>query len=408
MIHLGFILKRILLDLAKRATYPYLPFPMKTRDDRAHLEATMRWLVRAAQHGEGGVSSHYSLLSGKWLPPFPETTGYIIPTLFDYARFSSDKSSFDLAVQLTDWLIDVQLDSGACMGGNYSRRKRKGGAPIIFNTGQNIFGFLRSFQETGNEKYLEAAIRAGDFLVAQTGTEGCWNQALHHNLPHTYNTRTSWALLQLHEVSGVEKYCDVALINLEWAVEQQHDNGWFDNASFKPGELPNTHGLAYTTRGLLECYFLVHKGWLLVAAQRTADTFLRLFEIRKQLYIFWDERLQNHGKYFHRQKGRHICLTGNIQFSLIWMRLFELIADPTYLNAAFKMLDHVKLYQDLMSRNDGIRGGVPGSFPIYGSYSSLKYPNWAAKFFADALIKKVTIMSNPCLFETDKPQPDSV
>jgi hypothetical protein len=29
---------------------------------------------------------------------------------------------------------------------------------------------------------------------------------------------------------------------------------------------------------------------------------------------------------------------------------------------------------------------VAGSFPIWGRYAPLSYPNWAAKFFVDALL----------------------
>ena len=56
------------------------------------------------------------------------------------------------------------------------------------------------------------------------------------------------------------------------------------------------------------------------------------------------------------------------------------------------MVDFVKFLQDTSSKNPGIRGAVPGAFPIFGSYSFLKYPNWAAKFFADALMLKIRLL----------------
>jgi hypothetical protein len=33
-----------------------------------------------------------------------------------------------------------------------------------------------------------------------------------------------------------------------------------------------------------------------------------------------------------------------------------------------------------------MRGAVKGAFPIYGKYGSYEYPNWACKFFIDALL----------------------
>ncbi|MGF1595582.1 MAG: hypothetical protein ACFCVK_01410 [Acidimicrobiales bacterium] len=33
-----------------------------------------------------------------------------------------------------------------------------------------------------------------------------------------------------------------------------------------------------------------------------------------------------------------------------------------------------------------IRGAIKGSHPIWGRYAPLGYPNWATKFFLDALL----------------------
>ena len=397
---LVYILSKSIRDVIDRKKHAHLPFPMKGEGDEEHLRQTMQWLARAAEHGEGGVSSHYSLLRGTWLPPFPETTGYIIPTLFDYARHSGDASYADLAVCLTDWLAEVQLENGACMQGGYDRRKGKN-KPIVFNTGQNIFGFLRAFEETGEEAYMDSAGRAGDFLARSVDERGLWNQALHRDIPHTYNSRSAWALLELHEVTGDARYAEVARANLDWAVAQQTEDGWFRNANFKPGELPNTHGLAYTTRGLLESYRFTQEASYLEAARKIANKFQRLFEIRKHLYVFWDANWKNHGKYFPQMQGRHICVTGNVQLALVWMRLFELVEEAPYVSSAFKMIDFVKTLQDLNARREGVRGGVPGAFPIFGSYSSLKFPNWAAKFLADALMLKLRLMQDARLTKTE-------
>src|SRR5262249_51573880 len=94
------------------------------------------------------------------------------------------------------------------------------------------------------------------------------------------------------------------------------------------------------------------------------------------------------------------CLTGNAQLALLWLQIAEHGGDVRFVNAAFKAIDEVKRAQSLDSRSDGIRGGVPGSQPIGGEYVpfALPYswatlfvhalPNWAAKFFGDALLAK--------------------
>jgi hypothetical protein len=390
MIELGLVARKSVADVLRRESLRFRQLPRKRAGDAEHLRETIAWLVRASEHGEGGVSSHYSLLHGRWLPPFPETTGYIIPTLFDYSTRGGNASHAELAGRLTDWLGEVQLESGACMQGSYDRRKGKN-KPIIFNTGQNIFGFLRAYEETGRDSYLGCARRAGDFLAGATDERGIWVRALHHNIPHTYNSRTCWPLLMLHRLTGEASYARIAHANLQWVVAQQRDNGWFEHANFKPGELPNTHGIAYTLRGLLESAVLSGVEAYLASARRTADRFLRLFEERRYLFVFWDSQWRNHGKYVKWMRGRHICVTGVIQMALVWMRLFQVIGERQYLDAAFRMIDFVKTLQDIETPHDGIRGGIAGAFPIYGSYSSLKLPNWAAKFWAEALMLRLEL-----------------
>jgi len=46
----------------------------------------------------------------------------------------------------------------------------------------------------------------------------------------------------------------------------------------------------------------------------------------------------------------------------------------------------VKATQLLHTANLDLRGGVKGSQPIFGRYTPLTFVNWAAKFFADALM----------------------
>ena len=40
-------------------------------------------------------------------------------------------------------------------------------------------------------------------------------------------------------------------------------------------------------------------------------------------------------------------------------------------------------------------GGIKGSFPVYGRYAPLQYPNWATKFFIDALLAKQGALNAP-------------
>jgi folate-dependent phosphoribosylglycinamide formyltransferase PurN len=62
--------------------------------------------------------------------------------------------------------------------------------------------------------------------------------------------------------------------------------------------------------------------------------------------------------------------------------------DPALVSASFTALDLVKRAQNMRSSEPGLRGGIGGSDPLWGRYIHLAVPNWAAKFFIDALLAK--------------------
>ena len=72
--------------------------------------------------------------------------------------------------------------------------------------------------------------------------------------------------------------------------------------------------------------------------------------------------------------------------SIIWQKLYRITKDEKLMNAALKSNNFMKTVQNLSSLNPGIKGGIPGAYPIYGWYAPFAYPNWAAKFFIDALM----------------------
>src|SRR5258706_1969722 len=79
--------------------------------------------------------------------------------------------------------------------------------------------------------------------------------------------------------------------------------------------------------------------------------------------------------------------------ALIWFRLYERLGDATLLNAALKALDLVKDAQPLDNPAPGLRGGVPGSDPVWADYIYGALPNWAAKYLIDALLEKRRLLA---------------
>ena len=81
--------------------------------DRDHLLAAATWLERAQDAGgDGGVAGRYSLHTG-WTSSYPETTGYIIPTLIRLSDALGEPRLRERARRGVNFLLSVQLECGA-------------------------------------------------------------------------------------------------------------------------------------------------------------------------------------------------------------------------------------------------------------------------------------------------------
>lgn len=348
-----------------------------TPDLAPYLADSLAWLARSQDvAGGGGSAKAFSFLRG-WLTPYPETSGYIAPTFYDYAVWTGDSTWADRAKRMVEWTVEVQLPSGAVRGGEMAVSPQ----PIVFNTGQNLFGFLRAWAETGDESFLAAAKRAGDFLVAHQDDDGAWRRAAYAGIPHAYHARVAWPMLQLHRATGDERYELAGRRNLAWVISRQDADGWFRDNAFRPGQLPNTHGIAYVTQSLVEAGMLVDEPQWLDAAARTIDTLTSFFEERGWIPGF-------HGPGW-TEGAKSECVTGNIQLALSALRLRH--ARGESLESVDKLIGHVTEVADALPRRPDLQGGIPGSWPVYGRYAPLQCPNWAAKFWADLLLLRLAI-----------------
>ena len=82
----------------------------------------------------------------------------------------------------------------------------------------------------------------------------------------------------------------------------------------------------------------------------------------------------------------YCCLTGVAQMSLNWIRWGHVARSDELSDAARRGLSYLKRRQRVADRDDVARGAIAGSSPIWGAYSRFEFPNWATKFFADALM----------------------
>jgi rhamnogalacturonyl hydrolase YesR len=345
-------------------------------NNSVHLEAAMQWLCYAQDvNNDGGVSAYYNLSSG-WKASYPETTGYIIPTFLDYCNFTGQREFRNRALRMADWLVSIQLPVGAFQGGPVDIPPK----PSVFNTGQIVQGLVRAYQETERDSYLTSARKAGDWLVSMQDVDGSWRNYAYNGIPHSYYTRVAWPLLELFNLTKEERYREGARENLRWALGNLADNAWFRHNGFDAKTNPFTHNIVYAVRGMLESGILLKEPQYIDPAINVAELLREKFECKNMLAGDFD-------KEWVGTRG-YSCLTGNAQLSIVLMIVYGLKRDKKHLDTARKINYYLKSTQLLHSNNAGIRGGVKGSDPVWGKYMSYTFPNWAVKFFVDALLKE--------------------
>jgi hypothetical protein len=321
------------------------------------------------------VSHSYELGRG-WTPSYPETTGYIIPTLLHWAAHRGSAEARRRALEMADWEIAIQLPSGGIQGSVIGRTT----PAVVFNTGQVVFGWLAAYEETREPRYLEAAARAVGWLARTLGDGETWTS--HGNMgearAHAYNARVSWAVLaflRLRPDAAVEA---AMRRTLDWVLARERAPGWFERNCLTDEARPLLHTIAYTAQGLLESGVLLGDARLVDAAQRTADALLAARDRSGRLAGRYDRAF--------RRTVRWSCLTGVAQTAIIWHRLHTLTGREEYAGAASASGRYLRSVQDVDTDHPGVRGAFAGSHPVWGGYCAYRYPNWAAKFALDAFL----------------------
>lgn len=355
--------------------------PQTLQSHEAHLKAAADWLLRAQQATpDDGIAHSYDIRKKKWLASYPETTGYAIATLYDYAQHYQAPHYAQAATRMALWESAIQLEDGGVRAGTMDAGIV---APTIFNTGQVLFGWARAWQATGDERFRASLKRAADWLVAAQDADGTWRR---FPSPFTtaklnsYNTRSAFGLVRAFDVLQDQRYLDAATANVAWALSRAAGNGWLpDNCLSANADLTAlTHTIAYSIRGILEVGLAAGKqeyighaldmARAVAAAQRPDGALPAYYTPDWTGAVSWT------------------CVTGNSQMAINWLRLAQITGDHTLKHHAIQANRFNMGIQDLTTEDMNIRGAIKGSHPINGGYMTYRYPNWAAKFFMDGLM----------------------
>lgn len=380
------LLKKIRNTLAPPASLPAAARMERLSDRRglpavdpgphAVVKACTAWLCAAQDHSsshDGGVARDYNLLTG-WSSSYPETTGYIIPTIIALAQRTGDAALHGRARRMLDWCVAIQFPEGGFQGGKIDSVPR---VPVTFNTGQILLGLAAGVEAYG-APYQDAMQRAARWLRDSQDADGCWRR---HPTPFAgpgdkaYETHVAWGLFEADRIAPGHGYGAAGLRQVDWALTKQRSNGWFASNCLDNPLLPLTHTIGYALRGLLEAHRFAGRADLLDAAVRTATGIANA--------VAADGYLAGRLGPDFQPGADYACLTGSVQNAHCLLLLYRLTGERRYLDAGRRLNRYVRRSISI----DGpahARGGVKGSFPVDGDYGAWAYLNWAAKFCIDA------------------------
>lgn len=258
--------------------------------------------------------------------PYPEVTGYCIPTLYQWGET-------ELARACTRWLLSIQLPGGAFPAPD--------GVPYTFDTGQVMRGLCAAVHDVGG---AEAGLRrACDWTLTQVDSTGRlktpsteqWTD-IANDLIHTYVLPP---LAQAGQLLGVKEYEDAARFVLAY-YKQQDGLVPFNRLS---------HFHAYAMEALTELgeLELARRGMADVARCQRPDGSIPAYPD-----VSW------------------VCSTGMAQYAIVWYALGE----KARADRAIAWLETIQ----------NPSGGFFGSYGEGSKYIPGGEISWGVKYFLDA------------------------
>jgi len=348
-------------------------------DPGAAVQAMLGWLRLAFAAGrDGGAAARYDLARG-WAAPYPEVTGYLIPTLLHFATDEGEADLIPLARRAGEWLARTRLPRGAIC----RKQWRPGNSdPSVFNTAQVIDGWcslhaLGAPHPTTAPDWVALARESGDWLVSEQEPDGSWVRHAFNGSAHSYYARVAAPLARLARATGAAAYEEAARRALDWVVSTQGPDGWFDRAGFTRDEYPTTHTIGYVLEGLVRGGLLLGDAGYIEAADRGARALLGAYRGRGMLA----------GRYAPgwRPCAHWRCLTGDAQVALTWVLLSRATGEVRYRKAAESIAEGLRRTIRIAPAWPEISGAVQGSWPDWGDYDRYAYPAHAAKYALDLM-----------------------
>ncbi len=341
-----------------------------------HIGAALKWF-KSSLMPDGGASAKYSMMSHQLTQAYPMSTANWVPVLTRIKQFYPEIYQQEINVpeltrELVNWVIRTQRRDGTFPAsfGDYMNQ-----APRVFNNGMIIHSLLDYHNARGGSDLVEACISSADWLLKVQSNDGSWRQFTYHQL--SSNTITAAALIRLAAITGDKKYHIAGENNIRFALSLQKPNGYFAGNGFDSTPSAYTITIAYAIAGILDAGILTGNDEWKNQALNGLVPVLNLVNKAGFLFGEIDENFESSSSFS--------CLPGNSLLAITAYKLATITGNNDLKMKADLLTDYVKGKQ-MASKIPQIDGGISGSWPISGNYSSYEIPSWSIRYFVEAVM----------------------
>lgn len=307
----------------------------------------------------------------KFTMPYPEVTGYTVPTVIKAGKLLFDDSILQFARDMLEGLLKFQSPNGG-----FGIR----GEEYVFDTLAVMEGMLAGYKEFKDPRYLECAKKGGDFVVSmQDECGGYYNyckNGVRTNDPCVWNGCMDFPGINIRMINIMKelggKHNDSATRYIKWVcqdiiVAQENNNVY---GSHRGNKTSYSHPMGYFIEGLCN---------------------LQLYDTAKKIV---DKNIMPHIEDngfmpfivdIAGNKSNYAYVSGCCQYALVLSIMYREFKEGKYKACAEKLLSYYELCESKSGSPYGgssqwcIKdGSMADTFPIQCNI-------WASKFYIDAL-----------------------
>lgn len=290
--------------------------------DQKRLSDALSWVERYTV-GDQGIA----VSSKQKDTPYPEVSGYFIPTLLNHGHK-------DLALQYGRWLVEIQQPDGAWRDFNQEH-------PYTFDTGQILKGLFSLSHH--HPEFMESLEKGAAWVCDQIQSSG---EITTPNDEHFGNIVPS--AIHLYCLEPVKKLANETK-NKDWLKKIKRAEKYYLGDENLTGFSTLSHFHAYVIEALVD---LGH-------TDRAAEGMREVAAVQRSNGVVpgWKNK-------------SWVCSTGLFQYAVIWYKLGDVARADRAFAAACRLQNK--------------SGGWNGSYGLFANYFKRVEISWAVKYFLDA------------------------